>query len=265
MKIDEKKFSRFLKKTISGAFSIKFEKELHGRELLTAFCPHMHNNWELKFVPSELPEENCCITLIPPRRVHAATPDFVFSVEISHYRLRIGHLNNPNCLFFSVNDENFKINTLPELLDVLRKIGDDKRLAVTQEKLMSAILQHLLDLLELLKRSVDMRGSFNALNKALEYIQHNYYISGIGVKDIADFAGVSAQYLNRICMVEQGASLRQLLVKERLTKARELLQKNKYYIKEIARLTGWNCPAYFSNCFRKHYGCYPTQINDCTK
>lgn len=262
MKIDQSSILAFLQNLLSGKFEIELEEELHGQELLSASCPHMHKNWELKFVPLQGSDEGCGIVVVSPGLVHATSPCYFFSVEISHYSLRIGHLGSPDCLRFFIADEDFKLNTLPELLAALIKIGGERRFLSTRKKLMSAILQHLFDLLELLHRSIDTRGTFKPLSKALEYIQHNYYISSIEVKDIADFAGVSAQYLNRICMSEKGASLRQLLIKERLSKAYELLLEDKYYIKEIARITGWNCPAYFSNCFRKHYGCYPTQVKE---
>ncbi|MCQ2397621.1 MAG: helix-turn-helix domain-containing protein, partial [Lentisphaeria bacterium] len=52
-------------------------------------------------------------------------------------------------------------------------------------------------------------------------------------------------------------SVHELLMSIRLKKAEHFLRYSIYTVKDEARMTGWSSSLYFSNCFRRRYGCPP--------
>ena len=89
-----------------------------------------------------------------------------------------------------------------------------------------------------------------------------YFEPNLGVNDIACSSGVTAQYLNRIFRRQTGKSIRQNLIEMRLIHARELLESRRFFVKDVASLTGWNSPFYFCNCFTQYFGYPPSSLLD---
>jgi AraC-like DNA-binding protein len=59
-----------------------------------------------------------------------------------------------------------------------------------------------------------------------------------------------------------GFSGKELLQNMRLKRATDLLSQNKLRVSEIAYMTGFNDPRYFSKCFKKEYGINPSEYID---
>jgi AraC-like DNA-binding protein len=88
------------------------------------------------------------------------------------------------------------------------------------------------------------------------YIHEHYYQSDLSAADIAQVIGLSANYIQQLFRKSNNSTIHEYLVNYRLHIAQRILKQKKYQIKEVARLSGWNCPHYFSNCFHKKFG-YP--------
>ena len=82
----------------------------------------------------------------------------------------------------------------------------------------------------------------------------------LGIPDAAAYLGCSAQYLNRKFSARYGHGVRRALIELRLARAYELLADGGYTVADAARLTGWSCPFYFSNSFRKFHGLPPGRV-----
>ncbi len=93
-------------------------------------------------------------------------------------------------------------------------------------------------------------------------LQTRYYDPEVNAQTLATSLGVSPTHLRRIFRTETGRSIHQTLLDVRIRQAQALLKKNEYSIKEIAFLTGWNHPLYFSAAFRKHCGLSPTAFRN---
>jgi len=57
-----------------------------------------------------------------------------------------------------------------------------------------------------------------------------------------------------------GQSIQNFTNAIRLNKAMELLQTNKYTISDVAYMTGFANPKYFSTSFKRYFGTSPSQI-----
>jgi len=96
------------------------------------------------------------------------------------------------------------------------------------------------------------------LQKALDFINENYS-RPITVKDIADHVNLSRTRLYRLFLQHVFLSPQQYLAEYRIREGRNLLEKRRGSIKEIAQAVGIDDPLYFSRVFKQMCGKSPTE------
>lgn len=105
-------------------------------------------------------------------------------------------------------------------------------------------------------------GSSNTFNenirKALSYI-HIHFREPINVRKVADVAGYSPAHFSVKFTGFLGVSFQEYVTNLRLRYGRNLLVSTNYTITECALESGFNSVAYFSNVFRKKFGCSPSE------
>ena len=111
------------------------------------------------------------------------------------------------------------------------------------------------------EQAVTIRKQSEALLPALEYISAHYTDEIISVPFLSELCGVSEQYLRRLFQAEFGYSPAIYIRLLRLEYAKSLLETNEYSVTDIAMLSGFNSPAYFSREFKKEYGVSPKAFN----
>ncbi len=103
------------------------------------------------------------------------------------------------------------------------------------------------------------REFINRLKAAIEKLLSE---SNLKMDDLGVEMGISRVQLYRKVKALTGLSPVELLKQMRLQKAFSLLQHSSLSVSEIAYDTGFSSPAYFSTCFKKQYGKYPTEIRE---
>lgn len=98
-----------------------------------------------------------------------------------------------------------------------------------------------------------------AYNAALAYIYENY-ANKITLADIAATTNYTTSYFCRFFHKKSKKTPIEYLNNVRLAKAAELLKSSSYNITEIALLTGFDDPNYFSTLFKRKYGLLPKQL-----
>lgn len=88
------------------------------------------------------------------------------------------------------------------------------------------------------------------------YINENYS-EKITLNAIADSVGFSKYYISRLFKQHMGVTIIDYLIKVRLDKAKELLGKGDYSIKQISFMIGYSDPNYFTWSFKKYLGVSP--------
>jgi AraC-like DNA-binding protein/quercetin dioxygenase-like cupin family protein len=78
--------------------------------------------------------------------------------------------------------------------------------------------------------------------------------------EVARTCGASANHLNRILKQQTGHTFHQLLLRQRLARARNLLAQGKVNVTEAALDAGFNDSNYFARIFRKVHGYPPSQM-----
>ena len=130
--------------------------------------------------------------------------------------------------------------------------------------------QHLPELagksMELFSRAAEEQGTFrqwlpDKVAWGLNFIQIHLG-DNISGADVASFIGLPLAVANRTFKKYFGTTINGVLLRERMQLAVELLQDTGMMIKEIAGRCGFRNEKYFSDAFRKKWGCSPTFFRD---
>ncbi|MHA3771747.1 AraC family transcriptional regulator [Verrucomicrobiota bacterium sgz303538] len=78
--------------------------------------------------------------------------------------------------------------------------------------------------------------------------------------EVARHCAASPNHLNRILRIQVGRTFHQILLQQRLERARTLLREGRMNCTEAALLAGFNDSNYFSRAFRKFYGHAPSEL-----
>ena len=93
-----------------------------------------------------------------------------------------------------------------------------------------------------------------------EAIHKNMQNPNLKMDDLGDELGLSRVQLYRKVKALTGLSPVELLRQMRLQRGRTLLQTTTKTVNEIAYEVGFGTPGYFSSCFKKQFGQYPTDL-----
>ena len=96
--------------------------------------------------------------------------------------------------------------------------------------------------------------------KVIEYIKDNYQLQDISLFSAANYASVNASYLSTLFKKETGKNFVDYLNRVRIEKAMELLRTTDLKAYEVAYMTGFSNPHYFSILFKKHIGITPSEF-----
>lgn len=96
-------------------------------------------------------------------------------------------------------------------------------------------------------------------DKCVKYILDHISDSDLSVTDVANSIFLNPIYLNRIFKKENGLSISQWIIKERMELASTLLLTTDKPAADIAYQIGYNNYPYFSTVFKKYFGTTPSQ------
>ncbi|OQA79244.1 MAG: HTH-type transcriptional activator Btr [Lentisphaerae bacterium ADurb.Bin242] len=219
---------------------------------------HLHNFHELRFVLNPSSGR-------PGSAFRIERLDVVFPA-VCHHRLLPGENVNSHVLTISSDRAvrflhrtslrgDFSSSYHPLLLEKLDSMHNTGATgpADVQE------LRLLLSLLYLRGDSVNHAlVSSTKIDRMIQQMRDYYYRHDLAIGELAREAGYSPRFIQTVFRKAVGTTPKEYLIRIRLEEAVKFLSEDKYSIKEIASLSGFRCPHYFTNSFRKHFGCSPT-------
>ncbi len=118
---------------------------------------------------------------------------------------------------------------------------------------------------ELLESSVNSEQRISSskedyLQKAEQYILHNYHYPDLRIGKLAFEIGIDRSYLTRLFDNILGISPQDYLLKLRMEKAKTFLQTTSYSVGTIANSVGYPNIDAFSKMFKRVYGYAPTAV-----
>lgn len=103
------------------------------------------------------------------------------------------------------------------------------------------------------------KSTLETIKPAIEYIYQNYTLEHISLSHLAELCSISEPYLRRlfhnVFMTSPSVYIRNLRIKY----AKELIRSKQYSITDVAILSGFNNPSYFSREFKKAEGISPKE------
>ena len=126
------------------------------------------------------------------------------------------------------------------------------------ESLVLSTLLSILPLLNSVKRS-KTPSKINYAEKVSMYIKNNYMYP-LKMSDIAKEIFLTEKYMYRLFLERYHISPKQFLIKMRMEKAYELLQKSDLSVADVASAVGYDAIAVFSRIFAKYFGVSPSTV-----
>lgn len=127
------------------------------------------------------------------------------------------------------------------------------------ESLTTMLMVHLLRNYSAVKPKIpDYKGGLARykLRLAIAFIHENLD-RDLRLKEIADLVTMSPYHFARMFKQSTGLTPHQYLVRQRLTKAQELLRSSEIAIADIGYMVGYQNPSHFTSVFRKHFKVTP--------
>lgn len=161
------------------------------------------------------------------------------------------NFHEPGRRFFS--------NSLARLEEISEKLLDSTRGTLIQIFLRQSLFYEFLSILASdLQEKASLDSSFNPyVTRAIGWIREHYGEHDLRVSDIADYVGISRNYLFTLFKESMGHSPREYIISFRLSRARELLAGTEYPVDGICYACGYEDPAGFSRAFKKKYHMTP--------
>lgn len=103
-----------------------------------------------------------------------------------------------------------------------------------------------------------LKNSLNdrRLEIALQFIQNNLQ-ADLTSPQVAEHLGISARHLNRLCHTIYGCSINQLILRERMEKAKLLLESTSFSLTDISEMLGYSSVYAFIRAFKGIAGLSP--------
>ena len=100
------------------------------------------------------------------------------------------------------------------------------------------------------------------IEKASEYIRHNYAQRDLSLNSISNYLHISPSYFSALYKRETGETFVSTLLKVRMEKAKDLIITTGLKNFEIAAEVGYDDPHYFSVCFKKFFNMSPNDYRN---
>ncbi len=113
-----------------------------------------------------------------------------------------------------------------------------------------------LDYAERMKQLMKNRICSKPVALCVDYI-YDHLHQKITVPILAEYAGLSENYLSRLFRKEMNASISQYILAKKIETAENMLKYSDYPISEISATLAFSSQSYFTEVFRKHTGMTP--------
>ena len=101
---------------------------------------------------------------------------------------------------------------------------------------------------------------YDFMKRLRNIVMDNLSDNELGIGKLAGMMNVSGGTLSKKVKANTGLTVNEYIRICRLKKAAQLLADNKYRINEVAYLTGFSTPSYFTQSFRKEFGVLPSEF-----
>ena len=156
--------------------------------------------------------------------------------------------------------EHFSLESPQQALDLIREMWHQwERKDVGYQHKCTAMLYTLLEMTcrQSFAQQLQFGNSENRLSYAIDYIHKNFRNSSLTVSKLAEVSHYSEVYFRELFIASFGISPKKYILNLRMEYAGQLLSSQLYSIQDVAQMSGFGDPKYFSDSFRRKYGIPP--------
>lgn len=154
-------------------------------------------------------------------------------------------------------DLEMKVRSLYGTTGKTARVDPDVKQAPTVLALKGALLAALEELRCCVKSRLDA-PLHSEITKAQKYVRL-HIDQKIGLQEVADHLHLNASYFSRLYKQQTGETFIAYVTKEKMNRAKELLDQTERTVEEIADLLGYEHKSYFVKTFKKQYGIPPKE------
>lgn len=108
-------------------------------------------------------------------------------------------------------------------------------------------------------RTINTEHSAKLIYTLKDMIEKNLSNESFSLESAASQLYFSSNYIRQLFKQKVGESFMEYLIRRRMETARSLLMDSTFQIQKVAEQTGYSNARYFASCFKKYYGCTPTE------
>ena len=115
---------------------------------------------------------------------------------------------------------------------------------------------------EVIEEQGEKKSAKQMVKECEEYILKNLENINLSVNEAAAYCHLSPIYLNRIFKKENGISISQYIIREKMLLAAKLLKEDALTANMVALKVGYPSYPHFSSTFKTYYGSSPKQFKE---
>lgn len=193
------------------------------------------------------------IIYVPKDYEYTITSEKSETVLVIHFDI-IGERKNSIETFTPINPEIFiDLFTRMEEAWYKKSVGYKYRM----DSLFSRILENME--IQQFKAAGSVKGDFAEL---LDYLHSNFTDPLVTVETLSSRMNITPTYLRLLFHEKLGVSPHKYVTALRMDYATSLLESGYYTVEEVAEMSGYNDPKYFSTCYKKYKGLSPIKIKN---
>lgn len=130
----------------------------------------------------------------------------------------------------------------------------------SEDTINSLFILILTELIQVYRNTVSQEPNLpqnTAILPILKYIEENY--KTVSLKELAALFSLNPTYLSNLLKAKTGSSFKDLVTRQRMLTARQLLLNSSLSIYEIANRVGYENTTFFYRKFQSLYGCSPNE------
>ena len=108
-------------------------------------------------------------------------------------------------------------------------------------------------------RSINTEHSAKLIYTLKDMIEKNLSNENFSLESAASQLYFSSNYIRQLFKQKTGESFMEYLIRRRMETARYLLVESDLQIQKVAEETDYSNARYFASCFKKYFGCTPTE------
>lgn len=153
------------------------------------------------------------------------------------------------------------INTRTAVMSIYQNFMDEQKSGIGYPQLHDFIRE----CCSVIEKSHNTGNAKKIVETIKKYIKNNLQDEELDLRKVSEQVMFSESYVKQVFRRETGEAFKDYVIRLRLEKSRELLEKSSMSIREISEMCGYKNQRYFASSFKLHYGISPSEFREKSK